>query len=230
MTHLWLWDNTNTFPMKSHKTMASYRILFDSRFSPRFCAQNLNEAFFTGGTCPKLRRLVWHTLRDSTVDDTFPIRRSYLTNLWHSPRYPFLTKGWGKKTGMSQHHEIFTLDSVPSQAFTLTKTSVVQCKHLSILEKGCYYRLLSLLLLWLLLLLKVKRSFKLMVSTHEVFVPTLCGNHFVGSPDHGGHHSHANVLVTTRKLRTYDLHEVGIYTFHSSNHKNLPDAPSNWWP
>ena len=37
----------------------------------------------------------------------------------------FKTKAWGKKTPGSH-----------PKAFTLTKTSVVQCKHLSILEKG----------------------------------------------------------------------------------------------
>lgn len=66
-----------------------------------------------------------------------------------------------------------------------------------------------------------------MVSTHEIFFPTLCGHHFVGSPDHGGHHSHANVLVTTRKLRTYDLHEVGIL-FTLPIVRTCTVAPSNW--
>lgn len=52
-------------------------------------------------------------------------------------------------------------------------------------------------------------SFERMGPTHEIFFPNICGNHW-SLPWSWRDHSHAKILVTTWKQRTYDLNEVGI--------------------
>lgn len=108
---------------------------------------------------------------------------------------------------MSQHHQV-----VPSQSlrFDQNLCSPVQTpQHLREM------------------LLKVNiGSFEPMGSTHEFFFQISTAI-IEASPDHGGHHSHAKMLVTTWQKRTYDLYEVGIL-FPLPVIRICVVAPSNW--